>query len=712
MATAPVGDDVYGEDPSINELEARTAELLGHEAGLFCPSGSMANMLGVWSLVPVGREILCDRRAHIVRAEMGAHAALNGITMRTWTSSSGTPGIARTSDITDLLELGCGPYLVETAAIEIENTHNFGGGTIHPIETLREIREICRQGGVAMHLDGARLWNAHVATGVPMREYGSLFDTVSVCYSKGMGAPVGSVLVSSAQRIAKARIQRKRLGGGMRQAGILAAAGLYALDHHVERLADDHAEATRLAEGLAALRGQPMPGLEEINEAIVTVICMGEDAPLRLIDEELTVGHVLGQVPADVPQVPLQRDIEQQQKSLRLKPEAASKLLALDLRKDMDLARSHFLHRLRLLGIDWGVRATDAQRNRGTFRESWQLQWEPELAVRIIEASVHGATVAQAATARLRSSLTPETSLPEIAQAIDDALLADLPQLVEALIATLAQRAATTGDVAQLLQALPPLANVYRYGSVRQTDTALLAGVIDSLMLRAAIGLPVACMAMDEDAAAAMKTKVLAAHEALRLRTSDGEAQQAVDAWRLALRSLAMGDAAAALLRGMACRLLLDEQLLESAEIVRQFNRNLSLGAAPMDVAAWLDGFLNQQALVLMHDEAIWGAVDAWLTGLGEVQFAQILPLVRRSFANFSNHERQSLGEKAKRAPVAGGAAVLPAVGAADDAAPWDESRALRALPVVNELLGLNLPQALMGQAQAATDFDAAAAKV
>ncbi|WP_050871788.1 DUF5682 family protein [Comamonas testosteroni] len=471
-------------------------------------------------------------------------------------------------------------------------------------------------------------------------------------------------------------------------------------------------EATRLSESLAALRGQPVPGLDEINEAIVTVICMGEDAPLRLIDEELTVGHVLGQVPADVPQVPLQRDIEQQQKSLRLKPEAASKLLALDLRKDTDLARSHFLHRLRLLGIEWGVRATDAQRNQGTFRESWQLQWEPELAVRIIEASVHGATVAQAATARLRSSLTPETSLPEIAQAIDDALLADLPQLVEALIVTLAQRAATTGDVAQLLQALPPLANVYRYGSVRQTDTALLAGVIDSLVLRAAIGLPVACMAMDEDAAAAMKAKVLAAHEALRLRTSNGEAQQAVDAWRLALRSLAMGDAAAALLRGMACRLLLDEQLLESAEIVRQFNRNLSLGAAPMDVAAWLDGFLNQQALVLLHDESIWGAVDAWLSGLGEVQFAQILPLVRRSFSTFSNHERQSLGDKVKRTPVGGVAAPDPAVGAADDAAPWDESRALLALPMLNELLGLNLPQALMGQAQTATDFDAAAAKV
>ncbi|WP_312460312.1 DUF5682 family protein [Comamonas sp.] len=459
-------------------------------------------------------------------------------------------------------------------------------------------------------------------------------------------------------------------------------------------------EATRLAEGLAAMRGQPIPGLQEINEAIVTVVCMGETAPLNLIDDELTVGHVLGTVPADVPQVPLQRDIEQQQKSLRMKPEAASKLLALDLRKETDLARSHFLHRLRLLGIGWGTRAADAQRNRGTFRESWQMQWEPELAVRIIEASVHGATVAQAATARLRASLSPDTPLPEIAQAIDDALLANLPQLVESLIATLADRAATTGDVAQLLQALPPLANVYRYGSVRQTDTALLATVIDSLVLRAAIGLPVACMAMDEEAAAAMKGKVLAAHEALRLRGND--AQAAVDAWRAALRSLAMGDAAAALLRGMACRLLLDEHLLDSAEVVLQFNRNLSLGAAPLDVAAWLDGFLNQQALVLLHDEAIWGAVDAWLAGLGEVQFAQILPLVRRSFAHFSKHERQSLGDKARRAPVAGAAAPA-ALAAGDDDSPWDEARAVLALPLLNTLLGLELPPELLAQIAAAS---------
>ena len=519
------------------------------------------------------------------------------------------------------------------------------------------------------------------------------------------GAPDGSALPAIKNRVSPGTL--RTVGWLTRVAHLLRSKDLDCSSAHI-------IEATRLAEGLAALRGQPTPGLVEINESIVTVVCMGESAPLKLIDDELTIGHVLGSVPADVPQVPLQRDIEQQQKSLRMKPEAAAKLLALDLRKENDLARSHFLHRLRLLGIEWGTRAADAQRNRGTFRESWQMQWEPELAVRIIEASVHGATVAQAATAKLRASLTPETALPEIAQAIDDALLANLPQLVQALIETLAERAATTGDVGQLLQALPPLANVYRYGSVRQTDTALLATVIDSLILRAAIGLPVACMAMDEAAAAGMKVKVLAAHEALRLRmggSNEGEAQDANDAWRAALRSLAMGDAAAALLRGMACRLLLDEHLLESAEVVQQFNRNLSLGAAPMDVAAWLDGFLNQQALVLLHDESIWGAIDAWLTGLGEVQFAQILPLVRRSFANFSNHERQSLGEKAKRAPV-GGAAVSAPVAAYNGTSPWDERRAALALPVLNALLGLNLPQALTNQAQAATDIEASEAKV
>lgn len=500
----------------------------------------------------------------------------------------------------------------------------------------------------------------------------------------------------------------------LRTAGWLARVARLLRERDLDCSSAHIIEATRLAEGLAALRGQPSSGLEELNEAIQTVICMGETAPLQLIEQELTVGDVLGSVPPDVPQVPLQRDIEQQQKTLRLKPEAAARVLALDLRKELDLQRSHFLHRLRLLGIGWGTPAHDAQRNRGTFRESWSLQWEPELAVRIIEASIHGATVAQAATTRLRQNLTPEAPLPAIAQAIDDALLANLPALVQSLMHTLAERAATTGDVGQLLCALPPLAQVYRYGSVRQTDTALLASVIDSLVLRAAIGLPVACMALDAEAATDMHTQVLAAHEALRLRDSgtaseptaavpDEAAAEAAlrQAWQTALRSLAQGDAAAALLRGMACRLLLDAHLLDGAQVATQLARNLSLGVPPLDAAAWLDGFLNQQALVLLHDEAIWGAVDAWLSQLGEAQFVQILPLVRRSFSAFSQHERQSLGEKARRThvqpPDSGAATAAAAVALATpdpqtDASPWDEDRAALALPLLGRLLGLEPP--------------------
>lgn len=251
MASAEVGDDVYGEDPTVAALEAEVAALLGHEAGLFCASGSLANMLGVRVVVPEGRELLCEATAHVVRAEMGAHAALGGITTRTWTSASGhlDADLPLAMAVPD-----GGPYLVSTAAIAVENTHNFAGGTVQPLTELERLREGASSLGVAVHLDGARLWNACAATGVEPVRYGMLADTVSVCLSKGLGAPVGSVLVSSAERIARARVLRKRYGGGMRQAGILAAAGRHALAHHRDRLPVDHAHATLLAQAIAQVR--------------------------------------------------------------------------------------------------------------------------------------------------------------------------------------------------------------------------------------------------------------------------------------------------------------------------------------------------------------------------------------------------------------------------------------------------------------------------
>ncbi len=249
MAAAPVGDDVYDEDPSIHALEERAAALLGHEAGLFCATGSLTNVLGVWLHVAPGTEVLCDVNAHVARAEMGAHGALTGVTMRTWPSRRGRLDVA---EVAAIVSPDAGPYLVSTACVAVENTHNFGGGTVQPFDQLQATADLCRDLGVAFHLDGARLANAAVATGIPLETYGRLFDTVSLCLSKGLGAPVGSVLVGSAADVARARVHRKRLGGGWRQAGILAAAGLHALEHHVERLADDHAAARALAEAVAA----------------------------------------------------------------------------------------------------------------------------------------------------------------------------------------------------------------------------------------------------------------------------------------------------------------------------------------------------------------------------------------------------------------------------------------------------------------------------
>jgi len=245
MAEAAVGDDVYGEDPTVIELQQRVAGMFGKEDALFTPTGSMANLLAVGSLVEPGQEVLCEASAHIARAELGAHGAVGGLTMRTWREPRGQVDLEA---IRSMFAPDMGPFFVRTAAVSVENTHNFAGGAVLPVADLEQLRAYATGMGIGVHLDGARIWNAHVATGVPFAAYGACAVVVSVCLSKGLGAPVGSLVVGSAEAVAAARVRRKRMGGGMRQVGILAAAGLHALDHHVERLADDHAHARLLAE--------------------------------------------------------------------------------------------------------------------------------------------------------------------------------------------------------------------------------------------------------------------------------------------------------------------------------------------------------------------------------------------------------------------------------------------------------------------------------
>ena len=261
MASAETGDDVYAEDPTVRVLEERVASMLGHEAGLFTVTGSLANMLGIRAWVRPGEEVLCEARAHVVRAELGGHAAWHGVTTRTWSDPNGHVDL---DAVGSMLAPDAGPYLVSTAAVAVENTHNFAGGAVQPLADLRALRDLVDGTGVRLHLDGARLWNAHVATGTALAVYGELFDTVSVCLSKGLGAPIGSVLVGPREAIGQARQWRKRMGAGWRQAGVLAAAGNFALDRHVDRLADDHANARTIA-GLLAEAGVVDPDTVETN---------------------------------------------------------------------------------------------------------------------------------------------------------------------------------------------------------------------------------------------------------------------------------------------------------------------------------------------------------------------------------------------------------------------------------------------------------------
>ena len=250
MASAEVGDDVYGDDPTVNSLEERVAALFGQESGLFTPTGSLANQLAIRTLVKPGEELLVETRSHIVRAELGAAATFSGITTRTWPS---TDGLLKADDALAIAHENAGPYLVSTKAIAVENTHNFGGGTVQSIDEIAKLSSAAHARGIAMHLDGARIWNAHVASGVSCAEYGKHFDTISVCLSKGLGAPIGSVMLSRKERVAEARIWRKRYGAGMRQVGIIAAAAHYALDNNIDRLTEDHARAKKIATALAAI---------------------------------------------------------------------------------------------------------------------------------------------------------------------------------------------------------------------------------------------------------------------------------------------------------------------------------------------------------------------------------------------------------------------------------------------------------------------------
>ncbi len=448
-------------------------------------------------------------------------------------------------------------------------------------------------------------------------------------------------------------------------------------------------DAARLAGTVAALRGLALPGLPELNQAADAVFWGGGAAdgaslPLQLIHEHLVVGERLGAVPAETPAVPLQQDLAREQKRLRMPPEAGERVLELDLRKETDLDRSRLLHRLRLLGLPWG----DDQRvrgKRGTFHEHWRLRWQPEFAVRIIEAAVWGNTVAEAADGRVRGEADRADDLPSLTGLLDRTLLADLPAAARHLIARIDAEAARAADLRHLMGALPPLAEVLRYGDVRGTDTALLGHVVDGLVARIAVGLPLATGSLDDDAAGAMAASISAVHAAVTLLQDAGHREL----WTDALLRVADGAGVHGHVQGRVVRLLLDVGALDAAEAGRRLGLALSTASAPDAAGAWVEGFLAGAGLVLLHDARLFGILDGWLAGLDGDAFTQLLPLLRRTFSTFAAGERRGIGEMARRgasAPAAG----MTSAGSDEDV---DRERAAKVLPLITLLMGLDAPR-------------------
>ncbi|WP_280257951.1 DUF5682 family protein, partial [Nocardia abscessus] len=446
-------------------------------------------------------------------------------------------------------------------------------------------------------------------------------------------------------------------------AGVLRAHDLPVSSAHV-------IEAVRLADTLAALRGRPLAGLSEVTEATRSVLCGGDETMLRLVVGELVVGEALGAVPEQTPTVPLDADLRATIRTLRMKQEPSARTVDLDLRKEREVERSRLLHRLRVLGVDWGTLTTSEVRSTGTFRETWTLRWHPEYAISIIEASRWGTTIRTAAEAKILDTAgRADRSVGDLTAALEVALLADLGGATDGLIARLESTAALDHDVTHLLAALPGLIRTLRYGDVRGTDTKALAHVADGLLVRICAGLSAAVTGLDTDAATELRGLLDAAHTAIHTR-DDG---WATGEWLAALRRVADRDDVHGALVGRAVRLLADAGRIDDAESARRLSAALSVGATAAAKAAWVDGFLGGRGLLLVHDRELLRLIDDWLRGLGDDTFVETLPLLRRTFGAFESGERRAIGQAVRD----GGSVPAPAADAGIAAAVYFDARRL-----------------------------------
>lgn len=436
-------------------------------------------------------------------------------------------------------------------------------------------------------------------------------------------------------------------------------------------------EAVRLANTLAALRNYSRAGLDEFNEATVTVLGFGDDIILKLIHEELIISDKLGSVPDTVPKVPLLIDIEQYQKKFRLQPSESIKELKLDLREPNDLAKSTFLHRISLLDVNWGHLMSS--QSKGTFKEIWQLMWDPEHAIQIIEKGIWGNTLEEAATNYLSHLAKNVQSASQLVDLLEKSVPSDLPGSVEAMVQKLDSLTAATSDITELMKSVPGLANLVRYGNVRNTDLTTLKSMLDSMVARICIGIHLACINIDIEAAQSILEMVVRTDQAISI-VNDNELMQL---WQDALLKIQGSHQSNPLIAGYTIRLLIDRKVIGYPEAEKQLSYYMSVNNAPADAAYWFEGFLKSSGTVLLLDDHLWNLMNNWIASISEENFTELLPVLRRTFAEFTQAERRKLGEKAK-----GMSNVGQMIEVKNDN--FDYDRAAKVIPTIEMLLGKN----------------------
>ncbi|NBW34324.1 MAG: hypothetical protein EBR30_04765 [Cytophagia bacterium] len=434
-------------------------------------------------------------------------------------------------------------------------------------------------------------------------------------------------------------------------------------------------EAYHLAQALTHLRNKSKVSLEELNEATLAVMCMGDTILLDFIREKLIVANKLGKVPADIPKVPLQEDFEQIIKTLRLRLSAAPKTFDLDLRKDIDLSRSIFFHRLDILEIPWIKRTTS--RTKGTFKESWVTEWQPEMMVALIDKAFYGNTIEAAAQAIVLKNAQASNQVSLIAGLIQQSIPAELYEKLDELLFRINELTAVSADMADLMTAIPPLVEVSRYGNVRKSDAGVLNSIVQQLLTKVFIGLPNAVYGLDEDNSIRMFNLMVQVNQAVRLyEDAEIEAQ-----WFASIHVLIEKDGVHGIIRGCVCRLLLDAQQFNEAEADQRISFALSAAHDPHQVAGWLEGFLRGSGMILIYDQRLWNLLYNWVKSLPDKVFRELLVPLRRAFSRFEFGERRQIGEKAKHGLV------NQQVTSAAQEANFDATLAESILPILKQFL-------------------------